>query len=259
MRDSDITRVLARQTPHRVGLIDAVTVRRGPLAIGDRLRTLAADDVRYAVVDVVADGDLASIATAVRDAPLSTGGAGLARHLALALASGGDSRANPAPSSPAGHVPPGRTLILSGSLSKRTGEQIEAALTAGIPAFRLDGSTGATPAIDWLAANRTATSLLVHAWAPPGERDADLAADIEAAMAQIACAAVNAGFHRIVVAGGETAGAVVEALGIRQVVVVAEEDRGVPWLVAPRDPPLALLLKSGNFGRPDLFVRVAGR
>jgi uncharacterized protein YgbK (DUF1537 family) len=78
-------------------------------------------------------------------------------------------------------------------------------------------------------------------------------------MARIACAAVEVGFRRIVVAGGETAGAVVEALGVAEARVVAEEDRGVPWLLAPRDPPLALLLKSGNFGRPDLFVRAAAR
>ena len=59
--------------------------------------------------------------------------------------------------------------------------------------------------------------------------------------------------RRVVVAGGETSGAVVGALDVRTVVVTAEEDRGVPWCVTAGEPRLGLLLKSGNFGAPDLF------
>lgn len=98
---------------------------------------------------------------------------------------------------------------------------------------------------------------MVHSWAPPGERDARRATDIEAMLASVARHAVQRGVRRLVVAGGETAGAVVDALGIHRVEVVGEADRGVPWLIADGDPPLALLLKSGNFGQPDLFVRAA--
>ncbi|HEX2160130.1 MAG TPA: nucleotide-binding domain containing protein, partial [Actinomycetes bacterium] len=76
-------------------------------------------------------------------------------------------------------------------------------------------------------------------------------------MAELARAAVGRGVRRIVVAGGEPSGAVVDGLGIDRVVVAREEDRGVPWLVTSGPAPLALLLKSGNFGRPDLLVRAA--
>lgn len=265
MRDSDLVAVLGRQTARGVALIDLATIRRGARAIRERLAGLVADGTRYAVVDVVDDDDLASIAAAVGDAPLATGGAGLARHLAIGLARDRAARAGRhaaafAPAfGPAADLPPGRTLILSGSLSKRTGEQIDAALAAGIPAFGLDPAHNTGEALDWLAANGAAPAALVHSWAPRHERSAARSSEIEATMAAIACAAATRGFARIVVAGGETAGAVVEALGIDRAVVVAEEDRGVPWLLAPSDPPLALLLKSGNFGGRDLFVRAASR
>lgn len=75
-------------------------------------------------------------------------------------------------------------------------------------------------------------------------------------MGALAQAAVEAGARRIVVAGGETSGAVVDALGIRSVVVDAEADRGVPWC-STTDHGVSLLLKSGNFGSPDLLVRAA--
>jgi 3-dehydrotetronate 4-kinase len=102
--------------------------------------------------------------------------------------------------------------------------------------------------------------VLVYASAPPSERDRATPAAaraIELAMAELARVAVRRGVRRIVVAGGETSGAVVDGLGVDRVVVAREEDRGVPWVVTAGSAPLALLLKSGNFGRPDLLVRAA--
>ena len=75
-------------------------------------------------------------------------------------------------------------------------------------------------------------------------------------MGTLAKSAVDAGVRRVVVAGGETSGAVVDALGVKSVVVDAEADRGVPWCSTP-DHHISLLLKSGNFGQPDLLVRAA--
>ena len=103
-------------------------------------------------------------------------------------------------------------------------------------------------------------TVVEYASAPPGRRAAVGAAAAEAieqTMAELARAAVGHGVRRIVVAGGETSGAVVDGLGIDRVVVAREEDAGVPWLVTAGPAPLALLLKSGNFGRPDLLVRAA--
>ena len=83
----------------------------------------------------------------------------------------------------------------------------------------------------------------------------DVADHLERILGQLARTAVGLGVRRVVVAGGETSGAVVGALDVRTVVVTAEEDRGVPWCVTADEPRLGLLLKSGNFGRPDLLVR----
>jgi uncharacterized protein YgbK (DUF1537 family) len=83
----------------------------------------------------------------------------------------------------------------------------------------------------------------------------DIADHLERTLGQLARTAVGRGVRRVVVAGGETSGAVVSALDVRTVVATAEEDRGVPWCVTTGEPPLGLLLKSGNFGRPNLRVR----
>ena len=61
--------------------------------------------------------------------------------------------------------------------------------------------------------------------------------------------------RRLVVAGGETAGAVVGRLGIGGLRIGPEIDPGVPWTTSLGAPPLALALKSGNFGAPDFFLK----
>ncbi len=81
------------------------------------------------------------------------------------------------------------------------------------------------------------------------------AAAIESAFAHLARQAVAAGVRRLVVAGGETSGAVVQALGIEALAIGAEIDPGVPWTVDPGTAPLALALKSGNFGGVDFFAK----
>jgi uncharacterized protein YgbK (DUF1537 family) len=78
---------------------------------------------------------------------------------------------------------------------------------------------------------------------------------IEKAMAEIAQGLVAAGVRRLVVAGGETSGAVVQALGVAGLRIGPQIDPGVPWTVSLETPPLALALKSGNFGAPDFFLK----
>ena len=100
---------------------------------------------------------------------------------------------------------------------------------------------------------------MVYSSAPAEDRgpaDARIAEQLESTMGTLAKSAVDAGVRRVVVAGGETSGAVVDALGVKSVVVDAEADRGVPWCSTP-DHHISLLLKSGNFGQPDLLVRAA--
>jgi uncharacterized protein YgbK (DUF1537 family) len=224
------------------------------------------------VVDVTDDDDLLVAAAAGRDLPVLTGGAGLARAFgAVALAA---DRAGTHLTVHALDVhdalPDGPGLVLAGSCSAATLEQIEHA-RARFPTHRLDPVATPDPqqllatATAWLTEHLGGGPLLVHASAPADQQRAAVAAMgpdtadvLERTLGRLARIAVDHGVRRIVVAGGETSGAVTAALGVRTVLVAGEEDVGVPWCLTDcRDgrPPLALLLKSGNFGRPDLLVR----
>jgi 3-dehydrotetronate 4-kinase len=262
MTDANLVRVLDRQTPHPVGLLDLGTIRDGVRAVSDRLAALAAEGVRHVVVDAVSDADLDVVAAAARTMTVLTGGAGLARAVGATVAA-----APGAPSATRADLPAGSGLVLAGSCSAATLTQLEHA-RARFPAHRLDPAATPDPdellavATEWLEGHLGNGPVLLYSSAPPAERDAAVAAMgpktadvLEQTLGRLARTAVDRGVRRIVVAGGETSGAVVSALGIRSVLVAAEEDRGVPWCVTTSEPALGLLLKSGNFGRPDLLVR----
>ncbi|MFI2228659.1 3-oxo-tetronate kinase [Nocardia testacea] len=260
MTDPDLVRVLGRQTTHPVGLVPLPLVHRGPAAVADRLAELAGAGVRYAVVDAVEESDLDIIAEAGRNLPVLTGAAGLAG--AAGRVSATRHATGPADLAGAG----GPTVLLAGSCSAATLGQVGLAREK-FAAYRLDPRT-VTDVADllpaaraWLAAHLGADPILIYSSAPTAERgpaDPGTAAALEQVMGSLARAAVADGARRLVVAGGETSGAVVDALGITAVGVDAEMDRGVPWCstLSPEEP-LTLLLKSGNFGTPDLLVRAA--
>jgi 3-dehydrotetronate 4-kinase len=295
MTDPDLVRVLGRQTPHRVGLVPSQVVCQGPGAVAAAFEQVRDQGMRYAITDAVTDDDLAAIAAACHELPVVTGAAGLVRHLArsarenpasrseaprrgsVAERGMGRLRLSTAPAAgrrtteagpgttEAGRLPGGPALILAGSSSAATLEQVALARTR-FPAFRVDPVASPdhddllAKAVDWVGRHLEEGTVLVYASASPGERGqatAGAARAIELTMAELARTAVGRGVRRIVVAGGETSGAVVDGLGIDRVVVTREEDLGVPWVVTSGPAPLALLLKSGNFGRPDLLVRAA--
>jgi uncharacterized protein YgbK (DUF1537 family) len=258
MTDADLVGVLARQTSNVVALLEHATVAAGPSAVAARLAELNAHGARHLVADAVADEELLVLATAASEAPgvaLLTGAAGLAEAVARREAGGRSSLGAGRP-----RLPDGPTAVLTGSCSTATLAQVSRAREA-MPAHRLDPSSPGmvADAVGFVEAHAGARALLV---ASAFERDdcrgaVTLAAQVEAALAQAARAAVAGGARRVVVAGGETSGAVVRGLGIGPVLVGPEEAPGVPWIVTT-DGRLALLLKSGNFGAPDLFLRAAG-
>ncbi len=264
MRDSNLMRLLAPQVAGRVGLVDRLSVARGVDAVRVALRALAADGVAHVVVDAVADADLAVIAEACCDMPLITGGSALAMTLpalygaAGVLADGGA----------AWTAPSGPSLVLSGSCSAMTQKQV-AAFAAQAPGFRLDpvalAADGVGPVLDWLGAQ--AGVPMIYATAAPDAvtaAQATLGRDragalVEEALAQIAVVARDRGVRRIVVAGGETSGAVTQALGIARLDVGPEIAPGVPWCRAQSGGvDMALALKSGNFGNEDFFATALG-
>lgn len=267
MTDPDLVRVLARQTPRKVGLVAWPTVRRGAAFVRDRLTELRHEGCRWAIVDCLEDEDLLTIGETVADHPLVTGGSGVAmglpanfRRRGLLPDRGAEAAALPAVAGPA--------LVLAGSCSAATLGQIEA-FRAERPSHRLDPfrlakGEGIAEAVAWARDHLPTGPVLIYASAPPEEVRAVQAelgreragALVEEAMAEIARALVEAGVRRLVVAGGETSGAVVKALGIEGLAIGPQIDPGVPATVTiGRGPRLALALKSGNFGRRDFFLR----
>ncbi|MCU1570699.1 MAG: hypothetical protein JWR33_1440 [Naasia sp.] len=268
MRDSDLVAVLGRQTAGAVALLPLTVVRSAPGSIADGIRARLAAGARHLLVDAIEDSDLDRVAEAleqVRTPLVLGGGAGLAVALARRAARGPAAGA-------AGEVPHGGRLILSGSGSARTREQVAAfpgrVMTLDPLRIAEEGVSSLLQALREALAAAPGESPLVSATAEPDrvrevqatlgvQRAAEL---VESALGEIAVAAVRElGVRRIVVAGGETSGATVAALGMRRLSVGAIAAPGVPWTTGsasavPGAPTVALLLKSGNFGSPDLFT-----
>ena len=264
MQDSNLMRLLAPQVTGRVGLADRLTVAKGPDALRRELAEQRAKGIAHVVVDAVANADLDIIAEACRDMPLLTGGSAVAMPLpALYLADG--TLSADAPKATAPRLDPG-TIILSGSCSAMTNAQVAAYIATGAPAYQLDPLTlaenGADAALAWVKAQDLARGPLVYATATPDSVKAAQARlgtakageMIEAALAACGVAARDAGARRVIVAGGETSGAVTKALGITQLDIGREIAPGVPWTFCQSaGHRIALTLKSGNSGTETFF------
>ncbi len=249
MRDSNLVRVLAAQTARPVGLIPYAVVEAGAGRMREEIRALKEKKVSYAILDAVTDEHVVTAGDACRDLPLVTGGAGLAMGLARALAAG---RPVARPALPRIEGP---AVILSGSCSRATLEQVEAAKRR-FPSFRLDAKNlDVDGALCWAKEKMGECAMLIYASAPPQQVAHGHAADVEAAFRRIARELALAGVRRFVVAGGETSGAVVEALAVRALSIGPEIDPGVPWTVSTGERPCLLALKSGNFGAADFFAK----
>lgn len=265
MRDSNLMRLLEPQVSKPVGLVDRLTVARGADVLRTALSRLRVGGVAHVVLDAVANVDLGVIATACRDMPLLTGGSAVAMSLPeLYLADGVLQRDSRTVSSQ--QVAPG-TIVLSGSCSAMTNAQVATYLASGAPGFRLDpaalAENGPDEALAWLASQNFDAGPLIYATADPqsvkAAQDrlgvARAGAIVEDALARCAVEAREQGVRRFVVAGGETSGAVTQALGVNQLDIGTEIAPGVPWTFANSDGHrIALTLKSGNFGAEDFFI-----
>ena len=262
MTDANLVRVLQAQTQGKVGLLRHDSVSAGVESIRTRIAQLRADGVSMAVADALCDTDLYLLGEACADLPLLTGGSGLALGLP-----GNFRRAGKLRDLDAAHVPEvqGAAVVLAGSASQATLGQIANWLQAGRPAMRVDPlalAAGKPVVEDALAfAADHAQTVLIYATNTADEVKAvqrELGAEraghlVEQAMGRIASGLREAGVRRFVVAGGETSGAVVQALNIQLLQIGAQIDPGVPACVSTPGEPLALALKSGNFGGVDFF------
>jgi uncharacterized protein YgbK (DUF1537 family) len=271
MHDSNLVRVLARQSQTRIGLVELAVVARGADAVRSRLADLAAKGVGAAIVDAVFDRDLETIGAVALDHRLCVGASGIGLGLARALVG---SRAGRPASSAIMEVPVGGpAACLAGSCSQATLGQVASA-EAIMPVLHLDAERivrskdESRRALAWARERLGSGPVLITSSAAPGEvtalqarhgREASGHA-IEQGMADIAEGLVQAGVRRLVVAGGETSGAVVDRLGIPGFLVGAEIAPGVPVLraVGARAGDMLLALKSGNFGGPEFFSDALG-
>ena len=223
-----------------------------------------------AVADAVSNTDLLNLADACAELPLLTAGSGVALGLPPAYAQRGWFT----PSDIAAMVDSvsGPAAVLSGSCSEATNAQVAVWRTAGRTALLIDplalhqGTQTADGVLAQAQAALDQGPVLVYATAAPESVKAvqtalgvQAAGDlVERALAQIAQGLVTGGVRRLVVAGGETSGAVVQALQVAQLRIGAPICPGVPWTQAAlpgNGEPMLLALKSGNFGGPDFFVQ----
>ena len=266
MRDANLVRVLGRQIDLPVGLVPIHVIRQGEAAIRAAFAAQQAEGKRILIVDTLEDEDLRVIGAACSDMSLVTGGSGIALGLAANFTESGKIRPRPVPSRMA--APSGRAVVLAGSCSQATRGQIAAAKAAGLPTQVLDvdalseGRQIPDDLADWIIAQPEDSIPVLYSSADPetlfsiqarlGQHEAG--SIVENALAAVAQRLVAHGFSRLIVAGGETSGAVVAALGVTTLEIGPEIAPGVPWTRSLGPVNLALALKSGNFGAPDFFL-----
>ena len=268
MTDANLVRVLQAQIERTVGLIESRTVQAGPDAITGRMQSLRTTGVGVAIVDAISNVDLMKLGLTLRDFPLVCGGSGVAIGLPQNF--------GVMPSSQAGVLPAatGGRAIVSGSCSQATNRQVAHFIAASGEAFCVDAlrvvtddQAVVTDALEWATARLTSTAhapLLFYSTAEPAsvqaaqhqlgvERAGEL---VERTLATITVGLVDRGVAQLIVAGGETSGACVQALNISQMRIGPQIDTGVPWCYAERSGgAIHMALKSGNFGGDDFFQK----
>lgn len=277
MTDANLIRVLGAQTKCKVGLLSHTQVAQGVSSlrqvVDQRIASASsATPGEIDIADAVTNADLMSLGEALADLPLVTAGSGLALGLAAAYIQRGlvtaDAHAAQLPTTTA------KAVVLSGSCSVASNAQVKHWINAGRAAMRIDprrlvaNEPVAQQVLEWhVQQNETC---LIYATSEPDEvaslqkefGASALGEKIEHCMAHIASGLIEQGVRRFVVAGGETSGAVVNALGVQSLKIGAAIDPGVPWTAGRVSAPLVsapesilLALKSGNFGSEDFFSK----
>jgi len=267
MRESNLVKVLQPQTTLPVGLVPFATVEQGADAVRAAFEALAKAGPAIGVADAVTNAHLRILGEAFADQPLLTGGSGIALGLPENFRKKGVLKART--HAPEFYAPKGSTAILAGSCSAATRGQVADAIAKGVEAYAIDPvvlaekRVSAASILDWAKPKLGQKPILIYSTAEPDQvraiqerygRD-EAGAMVEHCLGDIARGLAEAGVTRLVVAGGETSGAVVGALGVSMLEIGPEIDPGVPWTLAADGKRLALALKSGNFGTPDFFTK----
>jgi 3-dehydrotetronate 4-kinase len=271
MTDANLVRVLQRQCKGQVGLVEHAVLRQGAEAVKARMHGLHVAGARFAVVDAVADDDLVTMGRAFDGMPLVIAGSGVAIGLPQNFGI--------APSQHAAMLPAarGHKAIVSGSCSAASNAQVVQFLREGGEGFAIDplriaaGEDVVATALEWSRSRVSHKPILFYATAQPDAVKAvqsrlgvgQAGSMVEQALSAIAQGLVEHGVRQLVVAGGETSGACVQALGVHSMRIGPQIDPGVPWCYAhspsARGEGLHLALKSGNFGTTDFFAKAFAR
>ena len=265
MTDANLVRVMQAQCTSKVGLLTHKTIAQGTASIGQEITNLKQQGVRIAIVDAVSNDDLMRLGPALKGMPLVTAGSGVAIGLPQNFG------LSPTPQASVLPKASGLQAVVSGSCSQATNRQVAHFKATGRPAFLIDplhlkGSWEdlAQEALAWAQGHLASGPVLVYSTATPESVQAvqsqlgvEVAGhQVEQALAAIARGLVQQGVHQLVIAGGETSGACVQALSIEQLQIGPQIDPGVPWCHA--HTPMGsvhITLKSGNFGTDDFFTK----
>ena len=261
MTDANLVRVLQAQTRRAVGLVDYTVVAKGAQGVEQRMQELKAAGIGIAIVDAISNDDLMRLGPALKGMPLVTAGSGVAIGLPQNFGI--------APSAQSSILPPptGLQAVVSGSCSLATNGQVLAFINAGLPTLAINplraasGIDVAAEALAWAAPLLQAGPVLVYSTAESATIKAvqrqlgveQAGALVEHTLAAIAKGLVALGVRQLVVAGGETSGACVQALGIAQIQIGPQIAPGVPWTYC-EPQRLHIALKSGNFGGNNFFT-----
>ena len=271
MTEATLVRFLGRQLrqPESVGLISIQTVEKGPSAIQEKLTVLSGQGTRFAVADAITEKHLVDIGSACANLKLITGGSGVALGLPANFRKAGLLR----DVSGLAELPrqEGPAAVIAGSCSAATRGQVRY-MARTFPACKIDpvsltqGQQQAESVVAWAGVAMAKGPVLIYSSAEPEEvanaqkylGTAQAGEIIEQAFAEIARRLVAAGVKKLIVAGGETSGAVVAALGIQSLYIGPEIEPGVPWTFCKEPETICLALKSGNFGGENFFEKALG-
>jgi len=265
MVDANLVRVMQAQCKSKVGLLSHKTIAQGTASIGQEITNLKQQGVRIAIVDAVSNDDLMRLGPALKGMPLVTAGSGVAIGLPQNFG------LSPTPHASVLPKASGLQAVVSGSCSQATNRQVAHFKASGRPTFLIDplhlkGSWEdlVQEALAWAQGHLATGPVLVYSTATPESVQAvqsQLGVEaaghqVEQALAAIARGLLQQGVHQLVLAGGETSGACVQALSIEQLQIGPQIDPGVPWCHA--HTPMGgvhITLKSGNFGTDDFFTK----
>jgi uncharacterized protein YgbK (DUF1537 family) len=265
MTDANLVRVMQAQCKSKVGLLSHKTIAQGAEAIQQEIANLQKQGVHIAVVDAVSNDDLMRLGPALKGMPLVTAGSGVAIGLPQNFGLSPTLQASLLPKAS------GLQAVVSGSCSQATNRQVAHFKATGRPTFLIDplhlkGSWEdlVQEVLAWAQGHLVSSPVLVYSTATPESVQAvqsqlgvEVAGyQVEQALAAIARGLVQQGVHQLVIAGGETSGACVQALAIEQLQIGPQIDPGVPWCHA--HTPMGgvhITLKSGNFGTDDFFSK----